>query len=232
MTLKACMVLWTAAVMSLAGTNLFAAGDPTPTAAPAPLPALYVVGDSTAAKNSSATIQGWGEPFLTYFDDTKIKVVNSALGGRSSRTYITEGQLDKLTAKLHPGDTVLLQWGHNDSYPLNDNNGRGTLFGLGEETQEIVRSTTNKPETLHTFGWYMRKQIADIQAKGAKPIILTLTIRDRWIDGKIERNPEQSANIAPPADGRPPGTHPLQRLVGEKGDCAKRPISPCWTFTT
>jgi lysophospholipase L1-like esterase len=158
------------------------------------------VGDSTAANNRSPTIQGWGTPFLTYFDASKINVVNAALGGRSSRTYITEGQLDKLTAKLHPGDIVLLQWGHNDPYPLNDANGRGSLFGLGEETQEIVRSTTNTPETLHTFGWYMRKQIADIQAKGASPIVLTLTVRDRWINGKIERDPAQQP---PTTDERP-----------------------------
>ncbi len=36
------------------------------------------------------------------------------------------------------------------------------------------------------------KQIADIQAKGAIPIVLTLTIRDKWINGKIERDPAQT----------------------------------------
>ena len=164
-------------------------------------PVLYVVGDSTAANSTRvATIQGWGTPFLAYFNPAKITAVNAALGGRSSRTYITEGHLDELLAKLKPGDFVLLQWGHNDPYPLNDANGRGSLFGLGDETQDIVRSTTGKPETLHTFGWYMRKYIADIRAKGAQPIILTLTIRDRWINGKIERDPSQ----APPTkDERP-----------------------------
>ncbi len=164
-----------------------------PTLAASTQPVLYVVGDSTAANQSRIpTIQGWGTPFLTYFDPTKITAVNAARGGRSSRTYITEGHLDELLAKLKPGDIVLLQWGHNDPYPLNDANGRGSLFGLGEETQDIIRSTTNKPETLHTFGWYLRKYIADIRAKGAQPVVLTLTIRDRWIDGKIERDPSQA----------------------------------------
>ncbi len=167
-----------------------AQATPSPTA-PAAMPSLYVVGDSTAAKNNGTTIQGWGVPFLSYFDPAKINVVNAALGGRSSRTFITEGHLDALLAKLKPGDTVLIQWGHNDPYPLNDANGRGSLFGLGEETEDIIRSTTQNPETLHTFGWYMRKYIADIQAKGAKPIVLTLTIRDRWYSGKIERTPDQ-----------------------------------------
>ena len=164
-------------------------------------PVIYVVGDSTAANQSRVTtIQGWGTPFLTYFAPTKVTAVNAALGGRSSRTFITEGHWDDLLAKLQPGDIVLLQWGHNDPYPLNDANGRGTLFGLGEETQDIIRSTTKKPETLHTFGWYMRKYIADIRAKGAQPVVLTLTVRDRWIGDKIERDPSQ----APPSkDERP-----------------------------
>ncbi len=188
-------------LLALQGRAASTAGAPAADIRPAALPALYVVGDSTAAKNNGTTIQGWGMPFLTYFDPAKINVVNAALGGRSSRTFITEGHLDALLAKLQPGDIVLIQWGHNDPYPLNDANGRGSLFGLGDETEDIIRSTTNLPETLHTFGWYMRKYIADISAKGAKPIVLTLTIRDRWYNGKIERTPDQVPKSTA-ADGR------------------------------
>jgi lysophospholipase L1-like esterase len=112
------------------------------------LPALYVVGDSTAAKHTRTpdTIQGWGAPFLTYFDPSKIKVVNAALGGRSARTFITEGRLDELVAKLKPGDTVLVQFGHNDAYDINESTGRGSLHGTGEGTEEIdLRSRENPP---------------------------------------------------------------------------------------
>src|ERR1700683_5395912 len=44
---------------------------------------LWVVGDSTAANNTRTPdlIQGWGTPFLTYFDTSKINVVNAARGG-------------------------------------------------------------------------------------------------------------------------------------------------------
>ncbi len=170
------------------------------------------MGDSTASNQTRTpkTIQGWGTPFLTYFDTTKVNAVNAALGGRSSRTYIGEGHEDQLLAKLKKGDTVLLQWGHNDPYPLNDANGRGSLFGLGEETQDIIRSTTQKPETLHTFGWYMRKYVTDIRAKGAEPIILSLTVRDRWAsEGKIERD----AKIFPAALADPRPTDPTPYSV-------------------
>lgn len=170
-----------------------------PTIDPA-LPSLYVVGDSTAANQSrTPTIQGWGTPFLEYFDPAKINAVNAALGGRSSRTFINEGHLDELLAKLKPGDTVLLQWGHNDAYDINETTGRGTLHGLGEETEELAAAdnkVTHKHEIVHTFGWYMRKYVDDIRAKGAEPIILTLTIRDRWNkDGTIERLPVPNLDL-------------------------------------
>ncbi len=158
------------------------------------LPSLYVVGDSTAAKNNGNTIEGWGVPFLTYFDLTKVNVVNAALGGRSTRTFMNEGHLEELIARLKQGDTVLIQWGHNDSYDLDGPTGRGSLHGLGDETIEVTRN--GHAEILHTFGWYMRYEIARIRAAGAIPVVLTLTIRDRWnADGTIERDPLPNINL-------------------------------------
>ena len=159
------------------------------------LPTLFVAGDSTAAKNNSNPIQGWAEPFTDYFDPAKINVVNRARGGRSSRTFITEGLWDQLLADVKAGDTVLIQFGHNDASPVNEDasvprekwRSRGSLPGLGEETTEIDNVITKKHETIHTFGWYVREMIADVKAKGATPIILSLTVRDIWKDGKIER---------------------------------------------
>jgi lysophospholipase L1-like esterase len=40
---------------------------------------------------------------------------------------------------------------------------------------------------VHTFGWYLRKMVADVKAKGAQPVILSLTLRNRWDNGRIER---------------------------------------------
>jgi lysophospholipase L1-like esterase len=163
---------------------------------PSGLPSLYIVGDSTAADSTRIpTIQGWGMPFLTYFNADRINVVNAARGGRSSRTYLTEGLFDELIAKLRLGDIVLIQWGHNDAYDINENTGRGSLHGIGEETEQITRN--GKPEIVHTFGWYMRDEVARIRATGALPVILTLTIRDRWnADGTIERLPKPNLSLA------------------------------------
>src|SRR5712675_346625 len=49
------------------------------------------------------------------------------------------------------------------------------------------RALDGKTEVVHTFGWYNRKMIADTQAKGATPIVLSPTIRNVWRDGQIER---------------------------------------------
>src|SRR5687768_15359717 len=72
----------------------------TPATRPAPvidprLPTLFIAGDSTV-KNGTKGQVGWGDPIASHFDRTKINVVNRARGGRSSRTFLTEGLWDGL----------------------------------------------------------------------------------------------------------------------------------------
>jgi hypothetical protein len=75
------------------------------------------------------------------------------------------------------------------SVPRGPNVG-GSLPGIGEETYDVANSRTGKVETVHTYGWYLRKYIADVKAKGATPIICSLVPRKIWVDGKIRRNTE------------------------------------------
>jgi len=85
-------------------------------------------------------------------------------------------------ALVKPGDFVVMQFGHNDNGP------RGPVRGIGDETEERTNPTTNQPETVHTFGWYLRKYIADTKAKGATPLVCSLVPRNIWRDGKIARS--------------------------------------------
>src|SRR6516164_2986704 len=85
----------------------------------APKPTLYIIGDSTV-NNHTAVLLGWGDPIKSLFDLSKINVENKARGGRSSRTFITEGLWDQVVAVLKPGDFVLMQFGHNDGGPLGE----------------------------------------------------------------------------------------------------------------
>lgn len=151
------------------------------------LPSIFVAGDSTAARGAGLTQQGWAVPFTNYFNPEKVNVVNGARGGRSSRTFVTEGLWSNLLSEVKRGDVVLIQFGQNDGGDVNDARARGSLPGIGDETVEVDNQVTHKHETVHTYGWYLRKMIADTKAKGAIPIILGLTVRDIWQDGHIER---------------------------------------------
>ena len=136
-------------------------------------PMLFIVGDSTV-HNPGKGERGWGDVIGKNFDTNKIRVENHALGGRSSRTFQTQGWWDKVLNAAKPGDFVLIQMGHNDGGPLDDTNrARGSIRGLGEDTKDIFNPITKQPETVHTYGWYMRKFITDARAKGMTPILCT-----------------------------------------------------------
>jgi len=150
-------------------------------------PTVFIAGDSTAADGIPNAI-GWGKPFVGLFDASKITIVNAARGGRSARTFITEGLWDKMIAGVKSGDYVLIQFGHNDIGAINGERvARGSLPGLGEETEEIDNLVTKQHETVHTFGFYMAKMIRETKARGAMPILLSLTVRNEWTDGRVER---------------------------------------------
>ena len=164
------------------------------------LKSLFFIGDSTVRNgwgDGAGGQWGWGDPIAFYFDRTKINVVNRAVGGLSSRTYLTGGQWERTLALLKPGDIVMMQFGHNDDGPPNDNSrARGSIKGTGEETVEIDNLLTKQHEIVHSYGWYLRKFIADARAKGAIPIVCSLIPRKIWKDGKIARNSEDYAKWA------------------------------------
>jgi rhamnogalacturonan acetylesterase len=161
------------------------------------LPTLWLVGDSTVRNghgDGAGGQWGWGEPLVDFFDPAKVNVVNRAIGGLSSRTFITEGHWEEDVQMMKPGDIVLIQFGHNDGGSLDDPaRARASIPGTGEETKEIENPILKKHETVHTFGWYLRKYISDARAKGATPILCTLIPRKTWKDGKIVRNDDTYA---------------------------------------
>src|SRR5437867_5693003 len=142
------------------------------------LPTLWLVGDSTVRNGSGVggnNLWGWGDRIEKYFDTSRINVVNRARGGRSSRTFQTEGLWDEVLADAKSGDFVIIQMGHNDGGPLaGDNRERGSLRGIGDELQEVTLTLPPRKgqhETVHTYGWYMRKYVADARAKAMAVII-------------------------------------------------------------
>jgi rhamnogalacturonan acetylesterase len=152
---------------------------------------LYIIGDSTVQNNDGNGVNeywGWGTLVKPYFDSTKIDIRNHAKSGTSTRTFITDGRWDKILKTLKAGDYVIMQFGHNDQAVINDSTrAKGTLKGIGEETEAIFNLKTQKQEVVHTFGWYLRKFIRETKEKGAVPIVCSLVPREKWKNGKVNR---------------------------------------------
>jgi rhamnogalacturonan acetylesterase len=163
-------------------------------------PVVYIIGDSTV-RNGDGTGKnqqwGWGSFIAGYFDTSRVSIRNHAIGGRSSRTFITEGRWDKILETLKKGDYVIMQFGHNDAGPLDDTaRARGTISGTSDEAKEIYNPILKKQETVYTYGWYMRKYIRDAKAKGAIAIVCSPVPRDNWNDGKVTRSSDSYAKWA------------------------------------
>jgi lysophospholipase L1-like esterase len=149
------------------------------------LPTLFIASDSTAATGNPVT-RGWGAVLLDYFDPEQLNIVNCAVGGRSFRTFTSEGRWDAIVAHLKPGDFVIIELGHNDGGGARSPTGRGDVPGVGDETETVERRDGTS-EVVHTYGWYARKYVRDARAKGAMPILSTTTVRNIWRDGRVER---------------------------------------------
>ncbi|WP_340114914.1 rhamnogalacturonan acetylesterase [Maribellus mangrovi] len=146
---------------------------------------VFIIGDSTVA-NGNDSIVGWGRELWAFMDTSRIEVINKARGGRSSRTYYYEGLWDEVLQKMHAGDFLLIQFGHNDGGHIDQPKYRGSLKGMGDETQDILRNDTI-PETVHSYGWYMGKYITQAKEKGVSVIVLSMIPRNIWDAGKVQR---------------------------------------------
>ena len=156
-------------------------------------PTFYLIGDSTV-KNGQDDGQrkgpqgqwGWGHYIHEYFDSTKINVENDALGGTSSRSFYTKANLwGKVIGKIKAGDYLIMQFGTNDSSPVNDSTrARGTFKGNSDTSQAIVNMLTKQNEVVHSYGWYIRQFVSQAKAKGATVIVSRLYPE---IAGQMER---------------------------------------------
>jgi lysophospholipase L1-like esterase len=113
---------------------------------------IVIVGDSTVASYDSGSKQGWG----AYFGKELVsgaKVVNLARGGRSTKTYISEGLWKNAVSQR--GKYVFIQFGHNDQSKRHTN-----------------------PDT--TYKKNLRRMIADVKSYGGVPVIVSPTRRLRF----------------------------------------------------
>lgn len=152
-------------------------------------PVVFLTGDSTVKNEDKKKdgMWGWGSQAYTVFDSTKCTVVNCAKAGRSTRTYLNEGRWDEVYNSIRPGDYVLIQFGHNDIGDIDKNKERGTI-ATADDTCHVYKLASNgQYKVIYSFGWYLKKFIGDVKEKGGIPVLVSLTPRNEWPGGKVER---------------------------------------------
>jgi len=117
---------------------------------------IFWAGDSTVAQNriGSYPQTGIGQVMELYLKED-IKVYNFARNGRSTKSFINEGILDKIEIELQKGDFLFIQFGHND--------------------QKDDEERNTKP--FSTYQEYLTKYIEVAQNCGAYPVLITSLYR-------------------------------------------------------
>ena len=152
-------------------------------------PTVFLTGDSTV-KNEDKNpdgMWGWGAVAYSIFDEDKVNVINAAKAGRSTRTYLEEGRWDEVYNSIEPGDYVLIQFGHNDIGGIDRDKERGVIPGTADTCHVYKLASNGQYSVIYSFGWYLRKFIEDVREKGATPILVSLTPRNEWPGGAVER---------------------------------------------
>ncbi|WDF57986.1 rhamnogalacturonan acetylesterase [Flavobacterium sp. KACC 22758] len=119
---------------------------------------LYTIGDSTMANKKDPDRNpehGWAQVLQSFFNDDII-VVNKAVNGRSTKSFINEKRWDSIYKKLKKGDYVFIEFGHND-----------------EKIEDSTRYTN--PHT--TYRYNLIRFVKESREKGAIPVLLTSIAR-------------------------------------------------------
>lgn len=183
-------------------------------------PTFYIIGDSTVRNDDSTGHRGWGSYIIRSLDSTRIAVSNQAMAGRSTRTFLKEGRWNKVLSSLLPGDFLIMQFGHNEgSKPDTTRAGyRGVLRGTGPDSVQLVW-TDGKPETVHSYGWYLKKFTEEAKAKGATVLIASMIPRNDWKEGKVIRASDNYGKWAAEVAGQTGAWFiDLNRITADKYD--------------
>lgn len=168
-------------------------------------PVLFLIGNSTMRTgtlgNGSNGQWGWGFYANEFFDENKITVENHALGGTSPRTFYTNFWKPVL-AEVKKGDYVFLELGHNDNGPIDSIRARSSYRPNGklevkEDSISIFNKVSKQQETVYTFGGYTRRFINEVRAKGATPVLFTLTPRNAYEEDNPKRIQRKLTDFTP-----------------------------------
>lgn len=126
---------------------------------------VLIAGDSTAQgyEQDRYPQSGWGQ-YLACGLAPGTQVVNRAKAARSTRSFINEARWDLLMAETRPGDTILIQFGHNDA--------------ARDKPERFADPATSFRDNLLRFVWEAR-------GRQAVPVLVTPVARRNFgTDGK------------------------------------------------
>ena len=133
---------------------------------------VAIIGDSTVASYAdTGTTQGWGKRLPDFFN-SQHAFVNYAVGGRSSRSFYTEGRWQPVL-DTQP-EFVFIQFGHND-----------------QQRSDPLRFTT-----LEDYYGFLSMYVSDTLGWGGQPILVTPVERRAYhSDGVFYRSLEDRAEV-------------------------------------
>lgn len=137
---------------------------------------IFWAGDSTVKQNSIATYPqtGIGQAFHRYVKNPQVQIENHAENGRSTKSFMDEGRLAAIDARIGAGDFLFIQFGHNDEKP--------------EDPTRYADPEVDFPANLEKF-------VSVARDKGAIPVFITpLTRWDRNNPAAKYRHDEWAAS--------------------------------------
>jgi lysophospholipase L1-like esterase len=119
--------------------------------APADVPTVFLLGDSTVTDQPAEDYASWGQ-MLPRFFGPGVAVANHAESGESLKSFVTELRLAKILTQVKAGDWVLIQFGHND------------------QKQQWPETYA---EAGTTYRAWLRTFITEVRRLGATPVLIT-----------------------------------------------------------
>lgn len=125
---------------------------------------IFICGDSTSASYSPerAPLTGWGQVLGELLPQAQ--VVNKAMAGRSTKSYLSEGRLVEVEKELQSGDLLLIQFTHNDTSDL------------------VWRHTDANTSFMNNLAIF----VDTARLRGAVPVLLTPIPERCWQDGAFQ----------------------------------------------
>ncbi|MEO6040796.1 MAG: rhamnogalacturonan acetylesterase [Croceibacterium sp.] len=117
----------------------------------APVPTVFLFGDSTVTDQRYEPWASWGQMLPALFGPD-VAVANYAEAGETLKSFFAERRLDKALSQMKPGDFALIQFGHND--------------------QKFAWPQTYAAAAT-TYRAYLRAYVAEIRMRGGTPVLVT-----------------------------------------------------------